>query len=164
MCSKHGVKILLSQCDFVTRYRDFRECVLVGSCKFILFLFSNHVFGQIMAAPVLKVEQQRAIKFCYCLGKPATKVYTLIKQVYGDEALAQATVFRWHSEFTSGRESTQLILHSGHPMNSRIEINKNTIAALMAEDLQITIKELNSVKDLAYSSVQKILHDGFNLR
>ncbi len=96
MCSKHSAKILLSQRDSVMRYRDFCERVLVDPCKFIEFLFSNPVFGQIMATPVLKVEQRYTIKFCCHLRKPATGAYNLIKQAYGDEALAQATVFRWH--------------------------------------------------------------------
>ncbi len=88
---------------------------------------------------MLKVEQRHAIKFCCHLGKVTTELYSLIKQAYSDEALAQTTVFWWHSEFTLERESAELIPHSGHPRTSRMEINKNTIAAIVAEDPSITI-------------------------
>ncbi len=85
ICSKRwsrfsfSVKILSSQCGSDTRYRDFCERVLVEFCKFIVFLFSTPVFGQIMATLKLEVEQQHAIKFCWFLGKATTGMYTLIK-------------------------------------------------------------------------------------
>ncbi len=148
-----SVKMLLPQRDSVMRCHDFCERVLVDPCKFIEFLFSNRVFGRITATPALKVEQQHTIKFCCYLGKPATEAYILIKQAYGDGALARAMMFCWRSEFTSGRENAKLIPHSGSPRTSRTEINKNTIVAIVAEDPLIVIKELSTVMDLVNGSV-----------
>ncbi len=55
--------------------------------------------------------------------------------------------------------SSALIPHGGCPGTSGMEINK----AFVAEDPSTTIKELSTVLDLAYSSVQKILYGNLRL-
>ncbi len=47
-------------------------------------------------------------------------------------------------EFTSGRESAELISHSGHPRTSRTKNNKNMNTAFVAEDPLIRIKKLST--------------------
>jgi hypothetical protein len=47
-------------------------------------------------------EQQENIKFCQKLGKSASEMFQMIKQVYGEEALGCSTVFKWHKHLHRG--------------------------------------------------------------
>ena len=50
------------------------------------------------------MEQKANIKFCFKLGKTAAETVKLMKQVYGDNCLSHAQIFRWYAQFKCGVE------------------------------------------------------------
>ena len=52
-----------------------------------------------------KIIQRIAIKFCVKLEKSATETFQMMIKAYDELVMSRATVFRWHSQFSSGRES-----------------------------------------------------------
>ena len=53
------------------------------------------------------LEERYAIKFCFKLGKNATKMYGMLKTAFGASCMNQASVFEWHNRFEEGRESVR---------------------------------------------------------
>ncbi len=51
------------------------------------------------------IEQCAVIRFCWKAGFNATETFEMIQKVYGESAVHRATVFRWCSAFSEGRES-----------------------------------------------------------
>jgi hypothetical protein len=49
-------------------------------------------------------EQRAAIKFCFKLGKSASKMHELLQKVYGSDSLSRSTTFEWFKRFREGRE------------------------------------------------------------
>jgi hypothetical protein len=50
------------------------------------------------------MEQRAAIKFCFKLGKSASKTYELLQSAYGSDSLSRSTTFEWFKRFREGRE------------------------------------------------------------
>ena len=48
------------------------------------------------------LEERYAIKFCFKLGKTATKTYGMLQT-----CMKRASVFEWHKKFKKGRESVR---------------------------------------------------------
>ena len=53
------------------------------------------------------MEQRANIKFCYKLGKTATKTREMLEQVYGREAVSGKCVYEWFKCFREGKETTE---------------------------------------------------------
>ena len=53
------------------------------------------------------LEEQYAIKFCFKLGKDATKMYGMLQTAFWPSCMNQASVFEWHKRFKDGRESVR---------------------------------------------------------
>ena len=53
------------------------------------------------------LEERYAIKFCFKLGKKATKTYGMLQTAFGASCINQASVFEWHKRFKEGRESVR---------------------------------------------------------
>ncbi|KAG5312922.1 GVQW3 protein, partial [Acromyrmex insinuator] len=47
----------------------------------------------------MNFEQRANIKFCFKLGKTFTETHNLMKQVYGDNCVARASVYEWYTRF-----------------------------------------------------------------
>jgi len=52
-------------------------------------------------------EQSICIKFCFKIGKPATKTYQLLQQAYSEYAMGRTQVFDWFRRFKEGRTSVE---------------------------------------------------------
>ena len=50
--------------------------------------------------------------------KTATETYNLLKEVYGNERLSRARVFKWFKRFQNGREDVQDDSRPGRPSTS----------------------------------------------
>jgi hypothetical protein len=61
-------------------------------------------------------EQQENVKFCQKLGKSASEMFHMIKQVYS-EALGRSAVFKWHKGFACprGAAKQQVTVLPHHP-------------------------------------------------
>ena len=53
------------------------------------------------------LEERYAIKFCFKLGKNATKTYGIFQTAFQPSCMNQASVFEWHKRFKEGRESVR---------------------------------------------------------
>ena len=64
-------------------------------------------------------EQKANIKFCFKLGKTAAETVELMRQVYGDNFLSRAQIFRWYAQFKSGVETSEDEARPGRPFSIR---------------------------------------------
>ena len=53
------------------------------------------------------LEERHAIKFCFKLGKNATKTYGMLQTAFLPSCMNRASVFEWHKRFKEGRESVR---------------------------------------------------------
>ena len=53
------------------------------------------------------LEERYAIKFCFKLGKNATKRYGMLQTTFVTPCMNLASVFWWHKRFKEGRESAR---------------------------------------------------------
>ena len=53
------------------------------------------------------LEERYAIKFCFKLGKNATKTYGMLQTDFGASSMNRASVFDWHKRFKEGRGSVR---------------------------------------------------------
>ena len=51
------------------------------------------------------LEERYAIKFCFKLGKKATKTYGMLQTAFWPSCMNWASVFEWHKRFKEGRKS-----------------------------------------------------------
>lgn len=67
------------------------------------------------------MEQRTNIKFCFKLGKTAAETVEMMRQVYGDNCLSRAQIFRWYARFKSGVETIEDEARPGRPFSVRNE-------------------------------------------
>ena len=53
------------------------------------------------------LEEWYAIKFCFKLGKNATRTYGMLQTTFWPSCMNRASVFEWHKRFKEGRESVR---------------------------------------------------------
>ena len=63
------------------------------------------------------MEQRTNIKSCFKLGKTAAETVEMMRQVYGDNCLSCAQIFRWYARFESGVETTEDEARPGRPFS-----------------------------------------------
>jgi len=56
-------------------------------------------------------------KFCFKLGKTAAEIVELMRQVYRDNCLSRAQIFRWYARFKSGVGSIEDEARPGRPFS-----------------------------------------------
>ena len=52
-------------------------------------------------------EERYAMKFCFKLGKNATKTYEMLQTAFGASCMNRASVFEWHKKFKESRKSVR---------------------------------------------------------
>ena len=52
-------------------------------------------------------EQHVCIRFCFLLGKTAAETVTMLQEAFKEEALSQARVYEWFSQFKRGDMSLE---------------------------------------------------------
>ena len=67
------------------------------------------------------MEQRANIKFYLKLGKTAAESVELMRQVYGDNSLSRAQIFRWYARLKSGVETIENEAWPGRPFSIRNE-------------------------------------------
>ena len=73
------------------------------------------------------MEQRTNINFCFKLGKTAAETVEMTRQVYGDNYLSRAQIFRWYARFKSGVKTTEDEARPGRPFSV---LNEGLIAKL----------------------------------
>jgi len=51
-------------------------------------------------------EQRASIKFCFLLWNTAAETVTMLREAFKEEALSQARVYEWFSQFKCGDHVT----------------------------------------------------------
>ena len=104
-------------------------------------------------------EQCANIKFCYKLGKTATKTRETLVQVYGRKC-----VYEWFKRFRKGKETTEDEPCSGRPSTRRTLEMIEKVRQMLAQDRRQTLRffaeELGISKDTALT----IVHDDLGKR
>jgi hypothetical protein len=67
------------------------------------------------------MEQRTNVKFCFKLGKTAAETVEMMRQMYGDNCLSHAQIFRWYARFKSGVETIEDETRLGRPFPVRNE-------------------------------------------
>ena len=67
------------------------------------------------------MEQRENIKFCFKLGKSAAETVELMREVYKDNCLSCAQIFRWYAQFKSGVETIEDEARPGRQFSVRNE-------------------------------------------
>jgi hypothetical protein len=69
-------------------------------------------------------EQQRcAIEFCVRLGKRGSETLQLIHQVYGDDAMRRAAIFKWWKRFRDGETNVKNEPRSDRPSTAPVPLS-----------------------------------------
>jgi hypothetical protein len=53
------------------------------------------------------LEQLYAIKFCVKLGEVAIDTYEKFQEMFGNDSLSCAQIFRWHKDFVNWRQMVE---------------------------------------------------------
>jgi len=72
-------------------------------------------------------EQRICLRFCFCLGKTATKAHEMLQKAFKEETLSHTQVFEWFAGFKRGEMSAENHPHSGRPSTSRSDKNVKEI-------------------------------------
>lgn len=105
------------------------------------------------------MEQRANIKFCFKLGKTAQETFTLMKNVYGDQCLSRAQVFRWFARFRDGREDLEDNERSPKPRTSRNETNIEKVSQILRSDRCVSARLIEEMTGIPKSVVHRILTD-----
>ncbi len=113
---------------------------------------------QKMSSQSADVRIEKCWVIWYCVGPGLTMKQMLdeMESVYGTNLLPRRIIQRWHKQFRNGRTSTESNPQSGRPGMNVTEVNKNTVAALIAEDPHIS-QQLAEVMDMSKTSIIHIL-------
>jgi len=103
------------------------------------------------------MEQRANIKFCFKLGKTAQETFTSMKNVYGDQCLFRAQVFRWFARFRDGREDLEDDKRSPKPRTSRNETNIEKVSQILRSDRCVSARLIEEMTGIPKSVVHRIL-------
>jgi len=105
----------------------------------------------------LELEQRTNIKFLVKLGKSGNEIRQMLVQVYGDNAMKKAAVYKWVKHFSEGRESVTDEERSGRPATSRTEENIAKIRQFVRENHRLTVRSIAEQVNINTETVRKIL-------
>ena len=86
---------------------------------------------------IFDMEQRAVIKFCFKLRKTAKEVYEDPKDVYGDDSLSRAQVFRRFARFQEGSESLEDDPRPGRAVSARSNENVRKFAPLLCRTTSV---------------------------
>ena len=111
-----------------------------------------------------KNEKRAVIKYLLMKGLSAQQIYLDMKEVLGDDAPSQATVYRWTSSFKSGRQSTEDEHRSGRPSDTCTEETINSVQDMILKDRRATIRYVAECMKLSSGTTHHIIVDvlGYN--
>ena len=110
------------------------------------------------------MEQRANIKFCFKLGKTAAETVELIRQVYGDNCLSRAQIFRWYARFKSGVETIEYEARPGLPFSVH---NKGLIAKVrkrIQEERCVTVRMMADEFGVNRETIRQLLVEDLGKR
>lgn len=110
------------------------------------------------------LEQRIAIKFCVKLEKSATETFQMMIKAYGELVMSRATVFRWHSQFSSGRESFDDEQRCGRPSTTKTDENIARVSAVLNEHRNVGCRLVEELTGIPKTVVQRIIREDLGKR
>lgn len=112
-----------------------------------------------------KKEYQRFYIFVRLqLGEGIQQIHSDLSKVFGEESLGYSTCTRWARQFDNGREAVQDEHRSGAPKTARSEKAIESVRQQIDVDPHSSIREISSILDISYGTVNTILVDDLKLR
>ena len=105
------------------------------------------------------LEERHAIKFCFILGKTATKTYGMLQTAYGPSCMNRSSVFQWHKRFKEGRESVRDDERCGRSREVRTSEMIGQINDFMNRDRRVSIETLSAQFNVSVGAVHIIIHE-----
>ena len=110
------------------------------------------------------IEQRTNIKFCFKLGKTAAETVEVMRQVYGDNFLSHAQIFRWYAQFKSGVEIIEDEASPGRRYSARNE----RLIAKVRERIQVercaTVRMMADESGVNRETIRQILVEDLGKR
>jgi len=110
------------------------------------------------------MEQTANIKFCFKLGKTTPETVELMRQVYGDNCLSRAQLFRWYARFKSGVETIEDEARPGRPFSVRNEGINAKVRKRIQEERCVTVIMMAGEFDVNRETIRQILMDDLGKR
>ncbi len=99
------------------------------------------------------IEQRATIRFCWKAGFNATKIFEMIRKVYGESAVHCATVFRWYNR----RVRVDLRWAEKWKTMTRTRENIARVADTLKEDCRSSCRLIAEQMGIQKTIVQQIL-------
>lgn len=111
-----------------------------------------------------KNEKRAVIKYLHFKGLTQNEIAVDMKEVLGDNAPSQATIYRWVAEFQRGRQSTEDEYRSGRPVETCTEENIQRVQDMIQKDRRVNIRYVVDCLKLSYGTTHHIITDvlGYN--
>ena len=109
-------------------------------------------------------EERYAIKFCFKLGKNATKTYGMLQAAFRPSCMNRASVFEWHKRFKEARESVRDDERFGRSKEVRTPDLIGQIKNFMDKDRRVSIVTISAQFDVSVGTVHTIIRKELKMR
>ena len=103
------------------------------------------------------LEERYAIKFCFKLGKNATKTYGMLHTAFGASCMNRAAGFQWHKRLKEGRRSVRDKERCGRSKEVRTPELIGQIKNFMDKDRRVSIETISTQFDVSVGTVHRII-------
>ena len=110
------------------------------------------------------IEQRPNIKFCFKLGKTAAETVKLMRQVYGDNCLSRAQIFRWYARFKSGVKTIEHEARSGRLFSVRNERLIAKVRKRIQEERCVAVRMMADEFGVNRETIRQILVEDLGKR
>ncbi|KAF6288416.1 hypothetical protein mRhiFer1_009149 [Rhinolophus ferrumequinum] len=112
----------------------------------------------------LELEQRTNIKLLVKLGKSRSEIRDMLVQVYGDNAMKKAAVYKWIKCFSEGREHVTDEECLWQPVMSKTDKNIARIRQIVRQNRQLTVRSIADQVNIDRETVKKILTENLGMR
>ncbi len=106
---------------------------------------------------VLRTEQLWVIWYCVRCALTSKQMCHEMEGLYDTYLMPKRTVWRWPKEFCDVYTTATSLPRNRRLWTSLMEVNKNMMAVLIAEDMHILQEQLVEVMDMSKMSVRRIV-------
>ena len=98
------------------------------------------------------------------LGEDATKIHKDLSEFAGDQCPSFSTVWRWRTEFSSGKKTIEDLPRLGRPIVETSPDNIKLVENFINDDPYCTYDEMEAGTLLCRGTLERIVHDHLKLR
>ena len=105
------------------------------------------------------LDERYAIRFCFKLGKNATKTYGMLQTAFGPSSMNHTSVFEWHKRFKEGRESVRDDERCGRSKEVRTPELIGQIKNFMDKECRMSIETISAQFVVSVATVHTIIRE-----